>query len=73
MKKILNKDNTETQLTVDTASPSLESPKKSIKKATFELDATLHKRLRTAAVLHDKTMVEIVEKSIVEYLDRLEN
>lgn len=43
-----------------------------IKKATFELDADLHKRLRTQAAINDTTMLEIVEKAIKEYLDKLE-
>ena len=45
---------------------------RNIKKATFELDADLHKKLRTLAVLNDTTMVDVVEKAISEYLDRME-
>lgn len=41
-----------------------------IKKATFELDADLHKKLRTHAAINDTTMLEIVEKAINEYLDK---
>ena len=52
---------------------NIESAQKNIKKATFELDAKLHKRLRGAAVRHDTTMVEIVEKALKEYLDKLDN
>lgn len=57
--------NTGIQETVDTS-------QRKVKKATFELDADLHKRLRTFAVLNDTTMVDIVEKAIIEYLDREE-
>jgi hypothetical protein len=41
------------------------------KKATFVLDAELHKRLRMFAVENDTTMVDVVEKAIIEYLDRM--
>jgi ribosomal protein S7 len=43
------------------------------KKATFVLDAGLHKRLRMFAVENDTTMVDIVEKAINEYMDRMGN
>lgn len=45
---------------------------RNIKKATFELDADLHKRLRTFAALNDTTMIDVVEKAIINYLDRME-
>lgn len=38
------------------------------KKATFEMDATLHRKLKGYAVEHDTTMVTIVEKALNEYL-----
>jgi hypothetical protein len=43
------------------------------KKATFVLDAGLHKRLRMFAVENDTTMVDVVEKAINEYMDRMGN
>lgn len=46
---------------------------KKIKKATFELDAVLHKELKIAAVREGKTMVDIVESALKEYLNKLEN
>lgn len=44
------------------------SSKKVYKKATFLLPAELHKRLKTAAVEQDMTMLEIVEKALENYL-----
>jgi hypothetical protein len=44
-----------------------------VKKATFELEADLHKRLRTFAVLNDTTMLNVVEKAINEYLERMDS
>lgn len=38
------------------------------KKATFVLPLELHKRLKTAAVEKDMTMLEIVEKALENYL-----
>ena len=67
VEKILKNDNQSANMA------SVESKQKNIKKATFELDAKLHKRLRGAAVKHDTTMVEIVEKALKEYLDKLDN
>lgn len=43
---------------------------KKVKKATFQLDADLHKKLRTFAALNDTTMLDIVEQAIIEYLDK---
>ena len=43
------------------------------KKATFVLDEGLHKRLRMFAVENDTTMVDVVEKAINEYMDRMGN
>lgn len=42
-----------------------------VKKATFELGVELHKRLRIFAVENDTTMVDVVEKALNEYLDRM--
>ena len=47
-----------------------EEVKKTIKKATFELDSELHKRLRMFAVEQDSTMVEVVEKALIEYIGK---
>jgi hypothetical protein len=65
--KIINHDaaNTAIQETVNTG--------KKVKKATFELDADLHKKLRMFAAEKDTTMVDVVEKAINEYLDRMNN
>lgn len=43
---------------------------KKVKKATFELDADLHKELKMAAVQEGKTMVDIVERALKEYLKK---
>lgn len=40
------------------------------KKATFDMDAELHKRLRMYAADHDKPMVTIVEKALNEFLNK---
>lgn len=66
--KIVNNDET-----VDTVIQKAVSTERNIKKATFELDANLHKRLRVFAMMNDTTMVDIVEKAIVDYLDRMDN
>ena len=65
--KIINNDaaNTAIQETVNTG--------KKVKKATFELDADPHKKLRVFAAEKDTTMVDVVEKAINEYLDRMDN
>jgi hypothetical protein len=56
--------------TVNTSIQETADTEKKIKKATFELDAGLHKRLRMFAVENETTMVDIVEKAINEYMDR---
>jgi hypothetical protein len=56
--------------TVNTSIQETINTEKKIKKATFELDAGLHKRLRMFAVENETTMVDIVEKAINEYMDR---
>lgn len=39
------------------------------KKATFDMDAELHKQLRRYAADYDKPMVTIVEEALNEYLN----
>lgn len=67
IEKIPEKDNPPVHTT------EVESSQKDIKKATFELDAKLHKRLRGAAAEYETTMVDILEKALNEYLDKLDN
>lgn len=38
------------------------------KKATFELDATLHKTLKQQSVVEERSMVEILEEALKNYL-----
>jgi len=40
------------------------------KKATFDMDADLHRRLRRYAVDYDTTMITIVEKALNEFLEK---
>lgn len=83
VEKLMNNDNnqpanTEVQQNVNA---NIQEPvimvnkekQKNVKKATFELDAKLHKRLRAAAVEYETTMVEIVENALNEYLDKMDN
>ena len=56
--------------TVNTTIQETINTEKKVKKATFELDAALHKKLRMFAVSNDTTMVDVVEKAINEYMDR---
>lgn len=42
--------------------------KKTTKKSTFLLSTDLHKRLKTAAVEKEMTMLEIVEEALEDYL-----
>lgn len=51
-------DNTGVQGTVNTDK----------KKATFEMDADLHRKLRRYAADHDTTMITVVEKALNDYL-----
>lgn len=37
------------------------------KKATFEMDPDLHRKLRRYAADHDTTMVKVVEKALHDY------
>lgn len=74
--KIVNNNqtvNTEIQQTVDTVKQKNVNTSKNVKKATFELDADIHKRLRVFATLNDTTMVDIVEKAIINYLETKDN
>ena len=50
--------------------PSVASPLK--KKATFNLNASLHQKLKIAAAVHRREMVDIVEDAIQAYLPALE-
>lgn len=68
--------NTEVQENIDTAihksvNTSIQGEKK-VKKATFQMDTDLHKRLRTFAAMNDTTMVEVVEKALIDYMDKNE-
>lgn len=47
----------------------IQEPVKKTKKtkATFELDAALHKELKMFAAQHDKKMVEVVESALKEH------
>lgn len=42
------------------------------KKATFNLDASLHQRLKVAAAVHSREMVDIVEDALLSYLPNLD-
>jgi hypothetical protein len=42
------------------------------KKATFNLDADLHQRLKVAAAVHRREMVDLVEEALTGYLEGLE-
>jgi hypothetical protein len=42
------------------------------KKATFNLNADLHQRLKVAAAVHRREMVDIVEEAVGRYLIDLE-
>lgn len=70
--KIVHNNLTDTGIQVDVDTGIQKPVEKKIKKATFELDVALHKRLRTFAVLNDTTMLVVVEKAINEYLERME-
>jgi hypothetical protein len=54
---------TESHIPVDTAEK---------KKATFNMDRGLHKRLKQAAVTQERDMTELMEDAVREYLDRVE-
>jgi plasmid stability protein len=62
---------TETQTTVYTATRNAVSTE--VKKATFNLNAALHQRLKVAAAVHGREMVEPVTEALEEHLGRLEN
>lgn len=42
------------------------------KKATFNIDASLHQRLKVAAAVHSREMVDIVEDALLAYLPALD-
>ncbi len=42
------------------------------KKATFNLDAALHKRLKVTAAEQEREMVEIVEEALVGHLQEMD-
>ena len=42
------------------------------KKATFNLDAALHQRLKIAAAIHSREMVDIVQDALQAYLPVLD-
>jgi hypothetical protein len=42
------------------------------KKATFNLDADLHQRLKVVAAIHRREMGNLVEEALQELLNRLE-
>lgn len=52
-------DNTEKRVPVNTGK----------RKATFEMDPDLHRKLRRYAADHDTTMVTVVEKALYDYLN----
>lgn len=43
------------------------------KKATFNIDASLHLRLKVAAAVHSREMVDIVEDALLAYLPALDH
>lgn len=60
--------NTGIQVNGDTAiQGSVQSPKK---KATFELDMDLHKKLKIYAASRNLSMVDVVEQALREHFDR---
>ena len=62
---------TEHQLPVHTATQN--SVDTVIKKATFNLTAALHQRLKIAAAVNGREMVELVSEALEEHLNRLED
>ncbi len=64
---------TEVHETVDTGMQKPVNTERNVKKATFELDADLHKRLRVFAMMNDTTMVDVVKTAIIEYLNKRDN
>lgn len=71
--KIVENDTVDTVLqeNVNTTIQESVNTEKKVKKATFELDAELHKKLRMFAVENETTMVDVVEKAIKEYMERM--
>lgn len=52
--------------------PSSYPPPQVKKKATFNLDAALHQRLKIAAAMHSREMVDIVQDALQAYLPVLD-
>jgi hypothetical protein len=52
--------------------PSSNPPIQLKKKATFNLDASLHQRLKIAAAMHSREMVDIVQDALQAYLPALD-
>lgn len=74
LSKMINtevQDNANTGIHKD-VNTAIQQKEKKLKKATFQLDADLHKRLRTFAAMNDTTMVEVVEKALIGYMDKNE-
>lgn len=70
--KLFRQDDTGMNKTVNTdIQENVNTVIRKIKKATFELDADLHKRLKATAVVEECTMVDIVEKALGEYLEKM--
>ena len=51
----------------------MSEPPSAKKKATFNIAAALHRRLKVAAALHNREMVDLVEEALNEFLKRLEH
>lgn len=47
--------------------------KKNKKKATFDMDPSLHKELRKFAAIHELTMVSVVEEALTKYMRDINN
>ena len=76
--------NTPNQVAVETQGPAILQPGslymqqasyppvQQKKKATFNLDASLHQRLKIAAAMHSREMVDIVQDALQAYLPALD-
>lgn len=42
------------------------------KKATFELDEEIHKKLKIQAIEEGRNMVEVVQSALLDYFDKKE-
>jgi len=54
-----------------TADPKRIPPARARQKATFNLDAGLHQRLKVTAALERRQMVELVEEALHQHLGEL--